>query len=125
MGIAGRKSTRDDLPASTLDQCQLVGRDSNLGIPGLCRFQAVIDVLDVLDALGVEPVREGFGAAFGIDGNAVFPGRAPAQYSVEAGSTLCRQFQGLDKDRITYARGKVDEGLVGGGGSILEMVQSF
>jgi hypothetical protein len=64
-------------------------------IPGGCAFEGVVYVVDVLDAFGAEPIAEGFDAFFGVDGDAVFPGGAAAEDSVELDARLGGEFEGL------------------------------
>src|ERR1700733_6655923 len=55
-------------------------------VPAMRLLQCLVDVVDVFDALGVEPLFEGFGSLGGVDLDAVFPGGAAAEDSVEAGA---------------------------------------
>jgi hypothetical protein len=57
-------------------------------VPGVGLLEGVVDVADIFDAGGVEPVFEGFGALLGEDGDAVFPGSAAAEDAVEGGAGL-------------------------------------
>jgi hypothetical protein len=54
-------------------------------VPTVRSLQRLVHVVDVFDALGVEPLFEGFGSLGGVDLDAVFPGGAAAEDSVEAG----------------------------------------
>ena len=55
------------------------GRGVDLVVPGVRCLEGFVDVLDVLDAFGVEPVLEGLRALLRIDGDAVLPGGATAE----------------------------------------------
>jgi hypothetical protein len=46
-------------------------------------FESFVDVLDVLDALGVEPFFEGLGTLLGVDLHAVGPGDATAEDAIK------------------------------------------
>src|SRR5512145_3574544 len=70
----------------------------------------VVDVLDVLDALALEPGAEGLAAALPVDGNSVLPGRTAAQHAREPGPCFARQLERLGELRVAHAGGKVDEG---------------
>src|SRR5688572_4975113 len=50
-------------------------------IPGLRALERGVDVVDVLDALGLEPLAERRGAFLGVDGNPVLPRRAAAEHA--------------------------------------------
>src|SRR5271166_527779 len=58
-------------------------------------FQLVVDVVDVLDAFGFEPLAEGGCALFGVDRDAVLPGGAAAQDAVELYAGFSGEFEGL------------------------------
>ena len=105
------------------DWKSLFGLD--LIMPGMSLFEGVVDVGDVFDAGGVEPVFEGFGALLGIDGDAVLPGGAAAEDTVEGGTRLDGQFEGFDEDRVGDAGREVDEGLVRHGGGVAEVLQGL
>ena len=94
-------------------------------VPGVGLFQGVVDVGDVIDAGGVEPVFKGFRALLGVYGDAVFPCGAAAENSVETGAGFDGEFQGFDKDRVGDAGGEVDEGLVGHRCGVAEVLQGF
>ena len=49
------------------------------GEPGFGGGEARVDVVDVLDAFGGEPIFECFDALLGVDGHAVFPSGATAK----------------------------------------------
>jgi Protein of unknown function (DUF1003) len=57
-----------------------------LFVPTVRSLQRLVYVVDVFDALGVEPLFECFGSLGGVDLDAVFPGGAAAEDSVEAGA---------------------------------------
>ncbi len=103
--------------------CELLGLD--FFVPGVGLFEGVVDVVDVFDAGGVEPVFEGLGALLGVDGDAVLPGGAAAEDSVEAGAGFDGEFEGFDEDGVGDAGREIDEGLVGHGGGVAEVLQGF
>src|SRR6185437_10457757 len=72
-------------------------RRIHLVIPGVGGLERAVYVVDVLNARGVQPLLEGLGALLGIDGDAVLPGGAAAENSVEAGSAFRRQLQRLNE----------------------------
>jgi hypothetical protein len=100
-----------------------VGLD--LLVPRVGAFEGVVDVVDVFDADGVEPVFEGLRALLGVDGDAVFPSGAAAEDAVEAGTRFDGQFEGLNEDGVGDPGREVDEGLVGHRGGVAEVLQSF
>src|SRR5260370_34079778 len=53
------------------------------GVPGGCGFEALVDVVDVFDALGRQPFAKRFRSLLGVDRNAIFPGGASAKHAVE------------------------------------------
>ena len=61
----------------------------------------------------------------GVDGDAVFPGGAAAEDSVEAGAGFDGQLEGLDEDGVGDAGREIDERLVGHGGGVAEVLQGF
>ena len=61
-------------------------RDVDLVVPGVGGLEGFVDVLDVLDAFGEEPVLEGLCALLRVDGDAVFPGRAASEDAVVGGA---------------------------------------
>jgi len=69
-------------------------------VPGVGAFQGLVDVVDVFYAGGVEPVFEGLGALLGVDGDAVLPGGAAAEDSVEGGAGFYGELEGLDEDGV-------------------------
>src|SRR5580704_9978129 len=91
------------------------GLHVDFAVPGACGLQGVVDVVDVFDAGGFEPVAEGLLALLGVDGDAVFPCGAAAEDSVVLGAGLACQLEGLDEDGVGDARREVDERLVGHG----------
>src|SRR5579872_7531934 len=95
----------------------------DLVVPGTGGFQRAVDVLDVLDALRLEPIPERRCALLRVDGDAVLPGGAAAEHAVEAGAGLGCQFQRLDEDRVRNAGREIDEWLVRRGGRYPEMLQ--
>src|SRR3954447_12874420 len=56
----------------------------DLFVPGVGLLEGVVHVVDVFYAGGVEPVFEGLFVLVGVDRDAVFPGGAAAEDSVEA-----------------------------------------
>jgi hypothetical protein len=50
-----------------------------LFVPAVRSLRRLVHVVDVFDALGVEPLFEGFGSLGGVDLNAVFPAGAAAE----------------------------------------------
>jgi hypothetical protein len=94
-------------------------------VPGVCALESLIDVVDVFYAGGVEPVFEGLGALLGVDGDAVFPGGAAAEDSVEAGAGFYGELEGFDEDGVGDAGREVDEGFVGHSGGVAEVLQGF
>ena len=98
---------------------------AELEIPGAGGEEGFVHVFDVFDACGFEPVLEGLGALLGVDGDAVFPGGAAAEDAVELGAGLAGEFEGLDEDGVGDAGGEVDEGLVGHGLGVAEVLQGL
>jgi hypothetical protein len=66
--------------------------------PGMGVFEGFVDVLDVLDALGVEPFLEGLGAFLGVDLHAVGPGGAAAEDAIKGSAGFGGEREGLDED---------------------------
>src|SRR5271166_5130265 len=75
-------------------------------------LESLVYIFDILDALGVEPILEGLRALLGVDRDAVFPGCAPAENTVEGGAAFCGELQSLNEDRVADSRREIDEGLV-------------
>src|SRR5579862_5891283 len=80
-------------------------------VPARCRFQLVVDVVDVLYAFGFEPFAEGGCALLGIDRDAVFPRGAAAKHAVELHSGFSGEFERLAEFGIADAGRQVDERL--------------
>ena len=68
---------------------------------------------------------EGLCALLGEDGDAVFPGGAAAEDAVELGAGLAGELEGLDEDGVGDAGGEIDEGLVGHGFGVAEVLQGL
>src|ERR1700678_326718 len=64
-------------------------------MPRGCGLQLFVDVMDVLYALGFQPLAESLCPLFGVDGNAVLPGRASAEHAVELHARFSGEFEGL------------------------------
>ena len=63
-----------------------------LVVPAVGLFQRLVHVVDVFDAGGVEPFFEGLRTLGGVDLDAVLPGGAAAEDSVEEiGRASCRE----------------------------------
>src|SRR5208337_150960 len=75
-------------------------------------LESLVYIFDILDALGVEPILEGLRALLCVDRDAVLPGCAPAEDTVEGGAAFGSEFQGLNEDRVADARRQVDKRLV-------------
>src|SRR6266702_1187118 len=98
---------------------------AELEVPGASGLEGLIDVVDVLDAGGLEPVAEGLFTLLGEDGDAVFPGGAAAEDTVEFGAGLAGEFKGLDEDGVGDAGREIDERLVGHAFGVAEVLQSL
>src|SRR5580698_7641495 len=80
-------------------------------VPGRCGLQALVHVVDVFHTLGLQPFAEGFGALLGVDRDAVLPGGAAAEDSVELHSRLAGEFEGFRELGVAYARGQINKRL--------------
>src|SRR5271170_4672946 len=56
-------------------------------------LQAVVYVVYVLDALGLQPFAESLRAVFRVDGDAILPSSAPAKHSVELYTRFACEFE--------------------------------
>src|SRR5215204_3770984 len=72
-------------------------------------LQARVHVLDILDALALEPLAKRLPALLAIDRDPILPGRTAAQHSREAGAGLGRQFERLGELRVADAGRQIDE----------------
>ena len=68
--------------------------------PGARRLEAIVDVLNVLDALAGEPIFECVDALLRVDGNAFLPRRPPAENAGKIHSGFGGEFEGLGEDVI-------------------------
>src|SRR5271157_1000744 len=73
-------------------------------IPRRRRLQLVVDIVNVLHALGFEPLAEGGCAVLGVDGDAVFPRGAAAQDAVELHARFSGKFKSLAEFGVADAR---------------------
>ena len=94
-------------------------------VPGAGGFEGFVDVLDIFDAGGVEPLFEGVGALHGVDADAVFPGGAAAEDAVELGTGFGGELEGFDEDGVGDAGGEIDERLVGHGFGVAEVLEGL
>ena len=101
------------------------GVGSEFQVPGAGGCEGFVDVADIFDADGFEPVLEGGGAFLCVDGDAVFPGGATAEDTVELSAGFAAELEGLDEDRVGDAGGEIDEGLVGHGFGVAEVLQGL
>lgn len=72
-------------------------------MPGVGALKRLIDIVDVFDAGGVEPVFKCVGTLLGVDGDAVFPCGAPAKDSVEARAGFDGELESFDEDGVRDA----------------------
>src|ERR1039458_3154869 len=89
-------------------------------MPRSCGLQFSVDVVDVLHALGLQPLAERIGALLGIDGDSIFPGRPPAEDAVELHARFSSQFERLAEFRVADSCRKINERLGRDVGSLVE-----
>ena len=78
-------------------------------VPGLGFFKAVVDVVDVLHALVLEPRLKGGRALFAVNRDALFPGGAPAQNAREVYPGFPRPAQRFGELLVANPRAQIDE----------------
>src|SRR5258708_5070317 len=88
-------------------------------------LQFVVDVVDVLYALGFQPFAERPSPLLGVDRDTVFPGGASAKNAVELHAGFSGQFERLAEFRVTDASREINEWLSRDVGSLMEQVDGF
>src|SRR5581483_2654970 len=133
--VMGREATNEEIP--TLRKCEgwvnraigiLCAGHGGFGVDGVPRgggLQAIIDVVNVLDAFSLQPLAESLGALLCINRNAFLPGSSAAQHAVELNTGFGGEFERFGKFSIADARRQINERLTGYGGGLAEQVHGF
>src|SRR5258708_868829 len=88
-------------------------------------LQFVVDVVDVLYALGFQPFAERPSALLGVDRDTVFPGGASTEDTVELHAGFSRKFERLAEFRVADPSRKINERLGRDIGGLVEQVNGF
>src|ERR1700694_4938885 len=88
-------------------------------------LQFVVDVVNVLHALGFQPLAERDGALLGVDRNTVFPGGASAEDAVELYARLSCQFERLAEFRVADPGREINKWLGCDVGSLMKQIDGF
>src|SRR5579859_1542805 len=118
----GRGRPRHIFQTSTLGVHQF---HSVNGVPAGRSFQLAVDVVDVLHAFGFQPLAERCGTLLGIDGDAVLPGRAAAEHTVELHARFAGEFQSLAELGVADPGREINERLGCDAGRLVEVIASF
>src|SRR6266478_8298907 len=104
------------------DQC---GLDLVDRVPGGGGLQLVVDVIDVLHTLGLEPLAEGIGTLLCVDRNAFLPGRAATEHAVELHTGLTGELERLAEFGVADTGRQVDKWLGCPARRFVEQVNGF